>query len=136
VEGFSVTKFTSAGDAARKLEILADHKSPLLAVFAMTANHTNFSAPAAQTDAGVVQKGINKVAASFKKAETETKAVVGALAEAPGSLNGPADMTPYFQPVHAVEPPGSETWVVDKNAAYIDTLAQLLDSMQDITQGD
>jgi type VI secretion system protein ImpL len=135
VEGFSVTKFTSAGDAARRLEILADHKSPLLAVFAMTANHTSFLAPAAQTDAGVVQKSINKLAASFKKAETETKAVVGARAEAPDSLNNPADITPYFQPVHAVEPPGSETWVVDKNAAYIDTLAQLRHSMQDIDQG-
>ena len=33
VEGFSVTKYASAADAARKLDILADHKSPLLAVF-------------------------------------------------------------------------------------------------------
>jgi type VI secretion system protein ImpL len=135
VEGFSVTKFTSAGDAARRLEILTDHKSPLLAVFAMTANHTSFPAPAAQTDAGVIQKGISKLTAPFKKAETETKAAVGAPAEAPDSLNTPADITPYFQPVQAVEPPGSETWVVDKNAAYIETLAQLRHSMQDIAQG-
>jgi type VI secretion system protein ImpL len=134
VEGFSVTKYTSAGDAARKLDILADHKSPLLAVFAMTANHTDFPA-AARTDGSMLQKTVNKIGASFKKAETEAKAVVSAPVEAPDSLSGPADIARFFQPVHAVEPPGSETWVVDKNAAYIDALAQLRRSMQDIAQG-
>jgi type VI protein secretion system component VasK len=44
-------------------------------------------------------------------------------------------VTRYFQPVHSVEPPASETWVVDKNAAYIDALSQLRRSMQDIAQG-
>ena len=34
-----------------------------------------------------------------------------------------------------IEPPGSDTWVVDKNAAYIEALAQLRHSMQDIAQG-
>ena len=131
VEGFSVTKYASAGDAARKLEILADRKSPLLAVFVMTANATNFPAPAAPTE---VQKSFSKLAAPFKKAETEAKAVVGTPAEAPDSLNSPADISRFFQPVHVVEPPGSDTWVVDKNAAYIDALAQLRRSMQDIAQ--
>jgi type VI secretion system protein ImpL len=131
VEGFSVTRYANAGDAARKLEILSDHRSPLLAVFFMTANATNFPPPAAQTDA--IQTGLSKL--GLKKAETVTKAVVGAPAEAPDILNRPADIPRFFQPVHAVEPPGSDTWVVDKNAAYIDALAQLRHSMQDIAQG-
>ena len=135
VEGFSVTRYANAGDAARKLEILSDHKSPLLAVFAMTANATNFPAPAAQAEAGVKEK-LLKLAAPLKKAETDVKAAVGsAPAEAPDSLNSPTDIPRFFQPVHAVEPPGSDTWVVDKNAAYIDALAQLRHSMQDIAQG-
>jgi type VI protein secretion system component VasK len=135
VEGFSVTKYSSAGDAARKLEILSDRKSPLLAVFVMTANATNFPAPVAPKDASVVQKGISTVSGVFKKAETQAKGVVSAPAEAPDSLNSPADVPRFFQPVYVVEPPGSETWVVDKNAAYIDALAQLRHSMQDIAQG-
>jgi type VI secretion system protein ImpL len=131
VEGFSVTKYANAADAARKLEILADRKSPLLAVFVMTANATNFPAPAAPTE---MEKGFSKLAAPFRKAETQAKALVNAPAEA-DSLNGPADISRFFQPVHLVEPPGSETWVVDKNAAYVEALAQLRHSMQDIAQG-
>ena len=37
--------------------------------------------------------------------------------------------------MYVVEPPGSDTWVVDKNAAYIEALAQLRHSMQDIADG-
>ncbi len=134
VEGFSVTKYASAGDAARKLEILSDRKSPLLAMFVMTAGATNFPAPAAQADASVMQKGLNKLGEALKKADTQAKAVVSAPPEATDSLNSPADIPRYFQPVHVVEPPGSATWVVDKNAAYIDALALLRGSMLDIAQ--
>ncbi len=133
VEGFSVTKYSSAADAARKLEILADHKSPLLAVFAMTANATNFPPPAAPTD--VVKQNISKLVAPFKKAETDAKAMAGAPAATPDSLNTPVDIAKFFQPLYVVEPPGSDTWVVDKNAAYIEALAQLRHSMQDIADG-
>jgi type VI secretion system protein ImpL len=136
VEGFSVTKYASAGDAARKLEILSDRKSPLLAVFVMTAGNTNFPAPAGQADATLVQKSINKLGLgeALKKGETQAKAVVSTPPEATDSLNSPADIPRYFQPVHAVEPPGSVTGVVDKNAAYIDALVLLRGSMQDIAQ--
>jgi type VI protein secretion system component VasK len=51
------------------------------------------------------------------------------------SLNTPADVSKFFQPVYVVEPPGSDTWVVDKNAAYIEALALLRHSMQDIADG-
>jgi type VI secretion system protein ImpL len=136
VEGFSVTKYANAADAARRLEILSDRKSPLLAVFVMTANATNYPAPALPTDTGSVkQKILNTVGAVSKKAETDTKGLVRLPAETPDSLNSPTDIPGFFQPVHLVEPPGSDTWVVDKNAAYIDALGQLRHSMQDIAQG-
>ena len=135
VEGFSVTRYASAADAARRLEILGDRKSPLLAVFVMTANATNFPAPVAQNDASVMQKGLSKLGDVLKKGETKAKAMTGAPAETPDSLNTPADIAKFFQPVYVVEPPGSDTWVVDKNAAYIEALAQLRHSMQDIADG-
>ena len=133
IEAFSVTTYAGAADAARKLEILSDHKSPLLAVLSMTANATNFPPPAAPTD--VVKQNIGKLVAPFRKAESDAKAMAGAPAEAPDSLNTPVDIAKFFQPVYVVEPPGSDTWVVDKNAAYIEALAQLRHSMQDIADG-
>jgi type VI secretion system protein ImpL len=137
VEGFSVIRYNNARDAARKLEILADHKSPLLAVFAMTANQTNFPAPAAQTDTSAVEKGVQqvqKLLSPLTKGETSATAAVDTPAN-PDTLNRPTDITTYFQPVHAVEPPGSETWVVGKNGAYIDALTQLRASMEAIAEG-
>lgn len=136
VAGFSVSKFASAADAARKLEILADHKSPLLAVLAMTANHTNFPAPAGEGDAGAIKKKVvDTLLGPLKKAESKAKSLISPPEASADTLNSPADIARFFQPVHWVEPPGSETWVVEKNAAYIDALAQLRHSMQDIADG-
>ena len=134
VEGFSVLRYTSASDAARKLDILADHKSPLLAVLAMVASQTNFPAPAVQADANVVKTTADRLLAPLKKAETQAKAIVTAPPDNSDDLSTPADISRYFQPVHSVVPPGSDTWIVDKNMAYMDALAQLRRSMQDIAQ--
>jgi type VI secretion system protein ImpL len=136
VTGFAVLKYNGPEDAARKLEILADHKSPLLAVLALTANETNFpAANAAPAQASVVQQSIDKVLGSLKKVQADAKAATGLPEQAADGPSTPADITRSFQPVHWVEPPGSETWVVDKNAAYIDALQQLRHSMLDIAQG-
>ena len=135
VEGFSVTKYNGAADAARKLDILADHNSPLLAVLAMTARNTSIPSAAAQTDGNFIQKGVSKMLAPLKKGETEAKAVVSAPTEAPDGPSSPADIALFFQPVDSVVPPDSPTWVNEKNQAYVDALAQLRHSMQDIASG-
>ena len=134
VEGFSVTRYANVGDAARKLEVLADRKSPLLAVFVMTANATNFPASTAQAEGGLGQQIINTVKGASKKAEADAKAKLIPIPAAQDNLNSPADVTRYFQPVHVVEPPGSATWVVEKNAPYVDALGQLRGAMLDIAQ--
>jgi len=135
VEGFSVLKYNGPEDAARKLEILADHKSPLLAVLFLTANQTNFPQANTPAEASAVQKGVNKLLGSLKKIEGDTKTATDAPADGGSNTDSPADVARFFQPVHWVVPPGSETWVGDKNAAYIDALSQLRHSMQDIGQG-
>jgi type VI secretion system protein ImpL len=136
VGGFSVLKYNGPEDAAHKLEILADHKSPLLAVLALAANQTNFPVATTAASATVVQKSVNVLLGTLKKAESGAKSAAGAAPV--GTADGPstpADITRSFQPVDWVEPPGSETWVVDKNAAYVEALSQLRHSMQDIAQG-
>jgi len=138
VTGFSVAKYASSQDAARKLDILASHNSPLLALFAMTANQTSFPATAAES--GVLKDlekmpVIGRVAKGLEGAEKTAAKVPGTQAKAPETLSSPADITRVFQPVHWVVPPGSESWVVEKNGAYIDALSQLRQSMQEIAQG-
>lgn len=133
VEGFSVVRYASAADAAQKLEVLAENRSPLLAVLNLTANQTYFQSSASQASGALENVPlIGKTIASMKKAEDKAKATAANLAQIPDSLNGPADITRSFQPVHWVEPPGSETWVGEKNAAYVEALAQLRHSMQEI----
>jgi type VI secretion system protein ImpL len=134
VQGFSVQRYASAADAAHKLDILAGHGSPLLAVLYLTANQTYFPAAASQ-----VSEGLQKIPIlgdALKKAD-KGKAVAASLIETPDGFNSPADITRSFQPVAWVEPPGNEAWVVEKsNGAYVEALAQLRHSMQAIAESD
>jgi type VI secretion system protein ImpL len=129
VGGFSIVRYQGAADAAKKLGILSDRKSPLLAMLYLAANQTYFPPPAAPKDPNVV----TKVGGLLKKADTAAERVLGTTpADTKNVLNIAADMAPYFQPVHTVVPPGNAKWVVDKNSPYIEALAQLQKSMQDI----
>ncbi len=132
VAGFSVAPYKGPEDAANKLEILAGHKSPLLALLAMTAVQTYFPSTAAEPNF-VQKKFIDPLNKALKKAGKATDQLIDAPASAP-ELSRPADITRSFQPVHWVVPPATagETWVGDKNNAYIDALSQLGHSMQEI----
>ena len=136
VNGFSVAPYAGPRDAARRLEILSNHNSPLLALLAMTSNQTYF--PKEPTGSDLIQGSLEKVHKILQKVTGPEKA--------PGieSDNGvtesqvlstPADIVQVFQPVQRVVPPGSETWVTEKNRAYIDALDQLRHSMQEIDLG-
>lgn len=135
VTGFSVVKYRSPEDAARKLEIMADHKSPLLGLLALTANQTNF--PAERANSKTLDKLtplINKVIPGLGKAEKTVDRMTDAAMGPPEMFSSPTDITRVFQPVHWVVPPSSDTWVIDKNSAYIEALAQLGHSMQEIAR--
>lgn len=128
VAGFSVVPYRNPADAAQKLSILADHKSPLLALFALTADQTSFSG---QAESGIVAKLQQGADNLLKKGEKKAGQFAPTQADAPHTLNT-SDITQAFQPVHSVVAPGSETWVVDKNSAYVSALTQLGHSMQEI----
>jgi type VI secretion system protein ImpL len=129
--GFSVIRYGSPDDAAAKLEILAGHGSPLLAVLAMTANKTEFS------NGSEVQSYLeNKVPVigGIIKAGRKAQSTAEKVETAHGGVPAPstADITRSFQPVHWVVPPNSDQWVSQKNAAYIDALSQLQHAMEAI----
>ncbi len=133
--GFSVNRFYGPGDAARKLEILSGHKSPLLALMALSSNQTTL--PDSIVEPEVLDKVKPIVRKYFPKLAGDTQAAhkTSAIDAAPREgISSPADVTKAFQPVHWVVPAGSETWVVDKNSAYIDALAALGHSMEDIAR--
>lgn len=133
VAGFSVERYNSPEDAARRLEILTGHRSPLLAVFAMTANQTNFASGSSQP--GFIESKVpvlGKIFKAGKKAESTGENLAGAHANLP-PVN-PNDITRSFQPVDWVVPPNSDTWVVEKNSAYIDALSQLGHSMEEVAR--
>jgi type VI secretion system protein ImpL len=133
VSAFSVLRYYGSSDAAHKLDILSDHKSPLLALLAMTSNQTNFPVVAPEPE------GLEKVKPMVTKffpalgVKSQPAGVGARRPSAPQELfASPADITKAFQPVHSVVPPGSDTWVVDKNAGYVDALAALGHSMRDL----
>ena len=133
VSSFSVLHYSGLSDAAHKLDILSDHKSPLLAVLAMTSDQTSFPAVTAEPE------GIERVAPAVKKMFPSLgKAhAAGPVMKKPATqefLSSPADITKAFQPVHAVVPAGSDTWVLDKNLAYVDALAALGHAMRDLAR--
>jgi type VI secretion system protein ImpL len=134
LEGFSVIRYTSPEDAARKLEILRDHNSPLLALLYLTANQTNLPTPPGPVESAIENVPVlNKLVTPAKKAEGQVKALVPVTGAEDG-FKSPADIAAFFQPVHSVEPPGATTWVGEKTAPYVEALAQLHRSMQDIAQ--
>jgi type VI secretion system protein ImpL len=128
IAGFSVLPYKSPADAAQKLSTLAGHNSPLLALFALTGSQTNFPAV---TDSGVMAKITGDVKQLVAKGKKKADQITGSSADIP---HQPAitDVTQAFQPVDWVVPPGSPTWVVDRNAAYSAALLQLGESMQAI----
>ncbi len=131
VNGFSVRRYSGPADAARKLEILAGHKSPLLGLLAMTSNQTNFPPPA-QTERVEKFKPLAKIFSSLQNAP---KPVEDAREHMRDALPDASRVTRIFQPVHWVVPPASNTWVFDKNSSYIDALSQLGYSMREVAKG-
>jgi type VI secretion system protein ImpL len=136
VSGFSVRRYASAADAAHKLEMLADHKSPLLGLLAMTSNQTNFPAPAAPAE-GIekFRPPLAKIFPGLKNAPKAPAPSSDAQTRVADALDDASGITRIFQPVHWVVPAASDTWVVEKNGAYVDALSQLAHSMQDIAKG-
>jgi type VI secretion system protein ImpL len=128
LDGSSVIPYSSAGDAAQKLEILSSNRSPLLALLLMTSNQTNFPSD----KLGVLQQGVESI---LKKVEKATgRAGEKKAASQPDTSNTPAEIALFFQPAQWVEPPASDILVNEKNTAYTEALSHLQSAMQKIAE--
>ena len=121
LNGYSVVPYASPADAAKKLEILSSNRSPLLALFAVTANETN-----------IPDEWLPRKVEDIKE-KVGAAVGIGAQTKAPSKPQSSAeDITQFFQPVHEVVPPKSQLWVTEKISAYMDALARLRGAMQAI----
>lgn len=130
VAAFAVLPYKNAADAEKKLAILADYKSPLLALFAMTSNQTDFSVT---PQSGVVSKLEKKVTDFAAGSEKKANDIIGSVPDKQ-EITGPSDITRFFQPVRQVVPPASERWINEKNSPYMDALAGLRSAIQAISR--
>src|SRR5439155_8650439 len=78
---------------------------------------------------------VGKVISGIERAEKAAGTSPASQESASAPLSSPAYITQVFQPAQCVVPPGSEKWVVEKNSAYMDSLAPLGHSMQQIARG-
>jgi type VI secretion system protein ImpL len=121
LNGYSIVPYAGPADAAKKLDILSSNRSPLLALFALTANETN-----------IPHEGLSKKVEDFKE-KVGAAVSIGAQTKAPPKPPSSAEeITQFFQPVHEVVPPKSQLLVTEKSSAYMDALARLRSAMQAI----
>jgi type VI secretion system protein ImpL len=118
----AVQPFRSPAEAAHRLEMLGDNRSPLLAAMFLIADNTVFPMPAPAPSAGSSSSGlldrILPVAAKKAVAATQTSA------EDPS--NSTAEITRIFQPAREVVRPGNRDRLVDdSNRAYINALGDM-----------
>lgn len=118
---FSIVKYGSAADAARKLEHLDAYNSPLLALFALTSAGTSMPPEPASKIADLPV--IGKALKDFSKKPAAKKALE--LTKDDEASLTVTDITKAFQPMHAIVPPGSEKWLNEQNTAYLESLAGL-----------
>jgi type VI secretion system protein ImpL len=126
LSSYSVVRYRGPADAAEKLSVLARHDSPLLAVFALTADETDFPLPSQQDNSltGKVSAGLENIIGKAKPDALPK--------DAAPEFAGPANIMNTFQPVHAVVPPRSPKWVLENNAAYVDALSALSASLRKV----
>jgi type VI secretion system protein ImpL len=128
----NVDSFRNVADASKKLEILADNRSPLLAEAFMVADNTNFPAPANAVPPAAATTAANLAqrfgSSNTKKAMDVAKQVRAAVPSTPTAT--PGDITRVFQPsreVVVVTDP--DRLVNDPNRQYMNALAELQRAM-------
>ncbi len=140
-----VAPFANAGDAAQKLAVLADTRSPLLAaVFLISKNSDLPSAPASAPPAaesgaeravktGILGKlGLSKAQQAVSKAQSLESGGPGAKAPAPPAATA-ADVVKIFQPARAVIPPSNTDRLIDTpNQAYVGSISDMQRAMDNL----
>jgi type VI protein secretion system component VasK len=120
-----VDQFRNAADGSKKLEMLSDNRSPLLAAVFMIADNTNFPAVAAPPAAAASMLDKIMPANAKKAVDTAKQAMAG------GTAATTADITKVFQPSREVVVVSDRDRLInDPNKPYVNALSDLQRAMQ------
>ncbi|HXF26437.1 MAG TPA: ImcF-related family protein, partial [Bryobacteraceae bacterium] len=140
-----IEPFRNSGDAAKKLAMLADNRSPLLAAIYLTSENTNYAttpknaAPAApKKPSGILQVLKRKFEPAKARQAEQLAREANLKMPVPGAAAPnqppPGDMSQIFQPVRLVVPPGSKDRLIDApNQKYMDALNAMQRAMDKIS---
>jgi type VI secretion system protein ImpL len=130
---FSVIRYSGPDDAARRLNILAGPRSPLLGIIKLAAVNTNF--PAAKPgELSWWEKGAQKVGlGGLVQAQSKGAKAIDRARQFVGDdtiMMTSADVARLFQPVVFTTPPELDRLVNDNDGAYVQGLRGLQQSLE------
>ncbi len=127
----SVAPFRSAADAAKKLEILADNRSPLLAALFLIADNTSFAAgPAGAGPAAAAAAGSGLLNKLLPSKVQKAAAVAQRALPASEPQASPGDIARIFQPAAQVVSVTNRDRLIDEpNRNYMNALAAMQTAM-------
>ena len=133
----SVGAYAGCGDAAKKLGILKENESPILAVLVLASNNTTFQpGSTAQQGARAMKEAVTGFWSRLWSRFVHNEGAAGQANKAVGDLLGADDsedrIAKAFQPAHAVfekSPPNPEHWNDSRNNAYLMALSKLRDAL-------
>lgn len=128
----SLMPFRNADDAAKKLNILADNRSPIIAAVFMIADNTNFPSAAAPAQAAASSGLLNKLMPSNANAQ---KAIAAAkqMTAVQGTILTPGDISRVFQPARqVVSLQDRDRLITDPNRNYMNAIANLQRAMDSL----
>jgi type VI secretion system protein ImpL len=130
---FSVIRYSGPDDAARRLNILAGPRSPLLGIVKLAAVNTNFP-PAKPGELSWWEKGAQKVGlGGVVQAQQKGEKAADRLRQFVADdtiMMTPADVARLFQPVAFTTPPDVDRLVGDNDGAYVQALRGLQQGLE------
>lgn len=138
---FSVIPYSSPADAARRLNILAGPRSPLLGIVKLAAVNTSFP-PAKPGELSWWEKraqdvGLGGLVQAQAQAQAKDDKAVAQLRQLAGDdtiMMTAADVARMFQPVALTTPPELDRLVNDNDAAYVQGLRGLQQSLEALSR--
>jgi type VI secretion system protein ImpL len=127
--------FRNLADTTKKLEILADNRSPLLGAIFMISDNTNFPAAPGAPPPSQVTNAVGRLLPTSARRAADAAKQAQALAAASSAVPlTVGDIARVFQPAREVVSPNNrDRWIDDPNRTYMNALADLQRAMQRIS---
>jgi type VI secretion system protein ImpL len=128
IGSYNVIHYSGLSDAAKRLDILAGPKSPLLGIIRMAAVNTNYQPPKpgekSWWEKGAQKVGLGRLVQAKAKGEKAADQALQFVVNDSITMTT-ADIGRLFQPVLFTTPPDQDLLVNDRDTAYVNGLRDL-----------